>query len=75
MHLFKYGFPWIDAQEWISGLYGSSIFSFFVCLFCLFVISRAAPAAYVDSQDRGLIGAVATSLRQSHSNEGSEPRL
>ena len=33
--------------------------------FCLF---RAAPAAYGDSQARGLIGAVATGLRQSHSN-------
>ena len=27
------------------------------------------------SQARGLIGAVAASLRQSHSNSGSEPRL
>ena len=31
--------------------------------------------AYGGSQSRGLIGAVATSLRQSHSNSGSEPHL
>ena len=37
--------------------------------------SWAAPAAHGDSQARGPIGAVATSLRQSHSNAGSEPRL
>ena len=50
-------------------------------LFCLFVFasffafSRAAPAAYGGSQARGLIGAVATGLRQSHSNTGSELSL
>ena len=38
-------------------------------------ISWAAPAAYGDSQARGRIGAIAASLRQSHSNAGSEPRL
>ena len=31
--------------------------------------------AYGGSQARGLIGAVAAGLRQSHSNAGSEPRL
>ena len=38
---------------------------FFVCVwsFCLF---RATPAAYGGSQTRGLIRAVATSLRHSH---------
>ena len=41
--------------------------------FCLFAFSRAAPAAYGDSQARGPIGAVATGLR--HSNAGSEPHL
>uniref|UniRef100_A0A8D0N4C1 Catenin alpha-3 n=1 Tax=Sus scrofa TaxID=9823 RepID=A0A8D0N4C1_PIG len=34
-----------------------------------------APAAYGGSQARGLIGAVATGLRQSHSNMGSKPHL
>ena len=43
--------------------------------FCLFAISWAAPAAYGGSQTRGLIGAVAAGLRQSHSNAGSEPHL
>ena len=41
----------------------------------IFAFSRAAPAAYGGSQARGLIRAVATGLRQSHSNMGSEPRL
>ena len=49
----------------------SKIFFFF----CLFAISWATPAAYGGSQARGWIGAVATGLRQSHSNAGSEPRL
>ena len=52
-------------------------FFFFFCLFVVAVvaISWAAPAAYGGSQARGPIGAVATGLRQSHSNAGSEPRL
>ena len=40
-----------------------------------FVFFRAAPVAYGDSQARGLIGAVAASLRHSHSNVRSEPPL
>ena len=40
-----------------------------------FVFSRAAPEAYGGSQARGLIRGVAASLRHSHSNTGSEPRL
>ena len=48
---------------------------FFVCLFVCFVFSRATPEAYGSSQARGLIGAVAYSLGQSHSNSGSKPRL
>ena len=52
--------------------YGWVIFHcvFFVCV-CLFAFSRAAPTAYGGSQARGLIGAVAASLHQSHSNAGS----
>ena len=51
-------------------------FSFVVVLVVVVVaISWAAPAAYGGSQARGRIGAVATGLRQSHSNAGSEPRL
>ena len=45
-------------------------FSFFV--FCLF---RTAPEAYGGYQARGLIRDVAASLRKSHSNTRSEPRL
>ena len=43
--------------------------------FGLFAFSRAAPVAYGGFQARGLIGAVVTSLRQSHSNIGSKSRL
>ena len=43
-----------------------------IYIFCLY---RATPAAYGGSQVRGLIRAVATGLRQSHSNLGSEARL
>ena len=45
------------------------ILSFF---FVVVAISRAAPLAYGGSQARGLIGAVATGLYQSHSIGGSE---
>ena len=45
---------------------------FFIYLFLLF---RAAPAAYGGSQARGRIGAAAASLCHSHSNTGSEPHL
>ena len=55
----------------------STIFSARIRLFVYFIfcIFRAVPKAYGDSQARGLIGAVAASLRQSHSNAGSEPNL
>ena len=42
-----------------------------IIIIIIFAFSRAAPVAYGDSQARGLIGAVATGLRQSHSNAGS----
>ena len=51
------------------------LFIYLFIYFCLFAISWAAPAAYGGSQARGLIGATVASLRQSHSNAGSEPRL
>ena len=54
---------------------GLSILFFFVCVCLFFAFSRAASAAYGDSQVRGGIGAVAASLRQSHSNTGSELHL
>ena len=43
--------------------------------FCHFAISWAAPVAYGGSQARGLIGAIATGLHQSHSNARSELSL
>ena len=56
---------------------------FFLCsllgilwyLVFFFVFSRAAPAAYGGSQARGLIGAVATGVHQSHNYVGFELRL
>ena len=57
---------------------GNTIFVFFV-LFCFVFVflpfSRAVPMAYGGSQAWGLIRAVATILRQSHSNAGSKPCL
>ena len=47
-------------------------FAFFYFIFLLF---RAAPAAYGSSQPRGLIGATAARLHHSHSNARSEPCL
>ena len=47
----------------------------FKLFFCLFAIFWATPAAYGSSQARGQIRAVATGLRQSHSNAGSKPCL
>ena len=50
------------------------IYVYFFFVVCLF---RAAPAAHGGSQARGLIGAVAAGLRQSHSHSHtrSEPSL
>ena len=50
-------------------------FVFVVVVVVVVAISWAAPAAYGGSQARGLIGAVATGLHQSHSNKGSELHL
>ena len=58
----------------VAGVY-FFYFTFLFLFFCLFAISWAAPTAYGVSQARDPIGAAATSLRQSHSNTGSEPRL
>ena len=49
--------------------------SFFLVVVVVVAIFWAAPVAYGGSQARGQIGAVATGLRQSNSNAGSEPRL
>ena len=47
----------------------------FIYFFCLFAFTRATPAACGGSQSRGLSGAVAAGLHQSHSYTGSEPHL
>ena len=47
----------------------------FFFFFGLFALSGAVSMAYGGSQARGPIGAVVAGLRQSHSNEGSEPHL
>jgi len=65
------GYPFLHTLSSICYLWTCFCF----VLFCLFAISWAAPAAYGGSQARGPIGAIATSLCQSHSNTGSEPRL
>ena len=56
----------------VIGVFGPKGFFFFGRLFA---ISWATPAEYGGSQASGTIGAVTTSLCQSHSNAGSEPRL
>ena len=53
----------------------STVSFLFVCLFVLFLLFRATPAAYGGSQARGPIGATAPGLHHSHSNAESEPRL
>ena len=57
----------------ISLLYEHIVQSFF--FFGLFVLLRATRMAYGCSQARVLIGAVATSLHQSHSNVGFQVHL
>ena len=51
------------------------LFFLFFFLFCLFCLFRAATEVYRGSQARGLIGAVAAALCQSHNNARSEPCL
>ena len=85
-----YLFPFTDLESFqffflsflssfLPKVFRFSFFPFFPFLpsflSCLFAFSRAAPMAYGISQAKGLIGAVAAGLRQSHSNMGSEPRL
>ena len=71
--------PCLSRCSWIFFFFKFIFFfvflSFVVVVVVVVAISWAAPAAYGGSQARGRIGAVATSLRQSHSNAGSEPRM
>ena len=64
-----------SSEPACSGLNSTSVLGYlFIYLFMLF---RAAPAAYAGSQARGQIRAIAASLchSHSHSNAGSEPHL
>ena len=67
------------SGEKISLSFFSFLFYIFIIYlfiyFCLFAFSRAALVAYGGAQARGPIGAIAASLRHSHSNRGSEPHL
>ena len=51
-----------------QGVQGETFFFFFL-------LFRAIPTAYGNSQARGQIGAAPASLHHSHSNAGSKPRL
>ena len=48
---------------------------FLVIYLLIYLLFRAAPAAYVSSHTSGGIGAVAASLHHSHNTNKSEPRL
>ena len=61
--------------NWPQGVSHSVFLVQLEFFFLSFVLFRATPAAYGVSQARGGIGAVATSLHQSHSNTRSELRL
>ena len=73
MELFcQYQLNLLSGSERYNLLLIISLSIYFFFIFCLFGVT---PGAYGGSQARGLIGAVATGLRQNHSNTGSEPRL
>ena len=59
----------LPLEKFVVLFFGFFDFFVFVCL------SRAAPVAHGGSQARGLIGAVAAGLRQSHNNAILEPHL
>ena len=51
------------------------ILFYFMSFFFFFFFFRASPVAYGGSQARGLIGAIAADLRNSHSNSGFKLHL
>ena len=77
LHLLGCGLAANHFQSRIWLLKGFSVSWFPSTLFLLlfFLSFRAAPAACGGSQARGPFRAVATRLRHSHSNRGSEPCL
>ena len=62
-----------DAANPIAPQWELPIWTFF--FFFVFCLHRATPAAYGGSLPRGLIGAIAAGLHQSHSNVRSKPHL
>ena len=83
MNIYNHKFLWHSLiirnlpKSWITGSKSVNIFCVFWggvlggCLFCLFVLFKPTPTAYRDSQARGLIGAVAASLHQSHTTSAA----
>ena len=70
------GFHHLHCMSLVDTLFKLYRLPFCCCCCCyLFAISWATPTAYAGSQARGLIRAVASGLRQSHSNTGSQPHL
>ena len=65
----------MNCDRYLSKYSLGGVIYIYIYIFYLFAISWAASEAYGGSQARGLIGAVAAGLHQSHSNLGSEPRL
>ena len=63
-------FVYVEASLWIS-----DESHLVVAFFFFFFLFRATPSAYGGSLAKGLIGATAASLRQSHNNARSEPYL
>ena len=62
----------VGEESYVVTHFLANLLTFFFFFFGLF---RAALVAYGSSQARGLIGAVATGLSQSHSNTRSELHL
>ena len=60
---------------WLELSQGRESLLLFIYLFWSFCLFRASPATYGGFQARGPTEAVVSGLRQSHSKEGSEPRL
>jgi len=55
--------------------HGFYLFYVFIFIFVFLPFLGPLPRHMGGSQARGLIGAIAASLHQSHSNKGSEPHL
>ena len=66
---------WLKARDLVFNRMSWPFSKEEVFLFCFGFLFRAALAAYVGSQARGLIGTTAVGLCHSHSNARSELRL